>query len=190
MSQLVDVARRREKAVVFCGRIATVSAFRRALHLRFREIMERERKRWDRVRNRMRLAYRKGRGLLDPEDVSRLRLAAHYFGEVEPGQETGALRKLRRLLASSGEPGEESSRESLWREAWGPRRHVDWVGVLAGQSGHGEKARSPEAIQFAFNLPGPPYILLCTKIAREGIDLHLWCRRIVQFDLECRRCLR
>src|SRR5438046_9549020 len=42
----------------------------------------------------------------------------------------------------------------------------------------------PEAVQFAFNLPGPPYVLLCTKIAREGIDLHLWCRRVVQYDLE------
>jgi len=42
----------------------------------------------------------------------------------------------------------------------------------------------PEAVQFTFNLPGPPYVLLCTKIAREGIDLHLWCRRVVQYDLE------
>ena len=42
----------------------------------------------------------------------------------------------------------------------------------------------PEAVQFAFNLPGPPYVLLCAKIARKGIDLHLWCRRVVQYDLE------
>jgi SNF2 family DNA or RNA helicase len=37
---------------------------------------------------------------------------------------------------------------------------------------------------FAFNLPGPPYILLCTAVAREGIDLHRWCRRVMHYDLE------
>jgi superfamily II DNA/RNA helicase len=55
--------------------------------------------------------------------------------------------------------------------------------MLTGQHGDEEKRRSPEAIKFAFNLPGPPYILLCTGIAAEGIDLHLWCRRILQYDL-------
>ena len=72
----------------------------------------------------------------------------------------------------------------MWDQSWGPRRRVDWVGVLAGEYGDEEGRRSPEVLQFAFNLPGPPYVLLCTRIAREGIDLHLWCRRVVQYDLE------
>ena len=36
LAYLVDVARRREKAVVFCARIATVTALRQALHERLR----------------------------------------------------------------------------------------------------------------------------------------------------------
>ena len=184
LAYLVDVARRREKAVVFCARIATVTALRQALHERLRDEMEAERKRWDRVRNRLRRAERRGLPRLKREDVPKLRLAVHRLGEVRPGKETSVLKRVERLLMKSGEPGEQESRTELWDQSWGPRRHVDWVGVLAGQHGDEESRRSPEAVQFAFNLPGPPYVLLCTEIAREGIDLHLWCRRIVQYDLD------
>jgi hypothetical protein len=54
--------------------------------------------------------------------------------------------------------------------------------MMGGSGDDGESSR--DAVQFAFNLPGPPYVLLCSQIAREGIDLHLWCRRIVHHDLE------
>lgn len=181
---LSEIARRREKAVVFCGRIATVTALRRALHQQLRSEMEIEKRRWTRVQNRLRRAKRKGLSLVDRYDVPRVRLAVHRFGDVPPGKEASALKRVGRLLEESGEPGEEQSRAELWDQSWGPRRRIDWVGVLAGQHGEGEARRSPEAVQFAFNLPGPPYVLLCTEIAREGIDLHLWCRRVVQYDLE------
>lgn len=183
-SYLAEIARRREKAVVFCGRIATVAALRRALHLELRNEIDAERRLWTRVQNRLRRAQQKGVQLLDRDDVPRLRLAVHRFGAVRAGTEDAALQRIRRRLKESGEPGEEQSRADLWDQSWGPRRRIDWVGVLAGQQGGDEARRTPEAVQFAFNLPGPPYILLCTKIAREGIDLHLWCRRVVQYDLE------
>lgn len=184
LAQLAELARRQEKAVVFCGRVATIAELRRALHARLRDEIESERNRWTRVRSRLRRAERKGLALVDRDDLPRLRLAVHRFGEVGPGREASALRRLQRLLDASGEPGEERSRAELWDQSWGPRRRIDWVGVLAGRHGDHEERRSPEAVQFAFNLPGPPYVLLCTEIAREGIDLHLWCRRVVQYDLE------
>jgi hypothetical protein len=184
VAYLADIARRREKAVVFCGRIATVAALRRALHHQLSPEMEMERKGWDRVRNRLRRAEKKGLPLLQRGDLPRLRLAAHAFGDVPAAGERRALGRLNRLLDKSGEPGGEQERETLWDQSWGPRRRVDWVGVLAGDHGDEEGRRSPEAVQFAFNLPGPPYVLLCTRIAREGIDLHLWCRRVVQYDLD------
>lgn len=183
-SYLAQIARRREKVVVFCGRIATVSALRRTLNEELRTEVDAERHLWTRVQNRLRRAQQKGIQLLDRDDVPRLRLAVHRFGDVPSGTENSALQRIRRRLNESGEPGEEQSRSELWDQSWGPRRRIDWVGVLAGQHGGDEARRSPEAVQFAFNLPGPPYILLCTKIAREGIDLHLWCRRVVQYDLE------
>jgi hypothetical protein len=184
LAYLADIARRREKAVVFCGRVATVAAFRRALQESLHGEIEGERRRWTRVRSRLSRAEKKGVASVGPEDVPRLRLAVHRLGDVPSGKESVALRRLNRLLKESGEPGEMRSREQFWDQAWGPRRRIDWVGVLAGQHGDDEARRSPEAVQFAFNLPGPPYVLLCTEIAREGIDLHLWCRRVVQYDLE------
>jgi hypothetical protein len=183
LKYLADIARRREKAVVFCGRIATVAALRRALHEQLGAEMKAERNRWTRVRNRFRRAEKRGLHVADAKDIPKLRFAVHR-GEVPAGQEALALARLSRLLEESGEPSEEQARPELWDQSWGPRRRVDWVGVLAGQHGDEESRRSPEAVQFAFNLPGPPYVLLCTKIAREGIDLHLWCRRVVQYDLE------
>lgn len=181
---LSNIARRREKAVVFCGRVATVTALRRALHEQLRDEMDLEKKRWIRVRSRLRRAEKKGLAPVDIGDLPKLRLAVHAFRDEPVGREKLALTRLKRLLERSGEPGEDWSRAELWNQSWGPRRRVDWVGVLAGQHGDNEGRRSPESVQFAFNLPGPPYVLLCTEIAREGIDLHLWCRRIVQYDLE------
>jgi hypothetical protein len=134
-----------------------------------------ERKNRDRVRNCL-------RGQIEGSEPGRLRLAVCCFGreDVGPGKERIAISRLSRIFAASGEPGEAGQREELWRRSWGPRRHVDWVASLEGARDHCESGRSPETIRFAFNLPGPPYILLCTKIAREGNDLHLWCRRVLQ----------
>jgi hypothetical protein len=183
-SYLVKLARSREKVVVFCGRIATVTALRRALNQELRAEIDAERRRWTRVQERLRRAQRKGASLVDRDNAPRLRLSVHRFGNVPAGSEASALKRIDRKLSESGEPGEEASRAELWDQSWGPRRRIDWVGVLAGEHGGDEARRSPEAVRFAFNLPGPPYVLLCTEIAREGIDLHLWCRRVVQYDLD------
>lgn len=184
-SELVRQALRGEKVVVFCSRIATINALRRALNKTFKSHLESARLRWDRVRSRVKRAAISGRGKFSSQDMARLRLATYHFGAIEGGKEFNALRRLGGLLKSSGEPGDsEKSRRHLWEQSWGVRRRVDWVGVLSGSEGGGTHKRSPDAIRFAFNLPGPPYILLCTEIAREGIDLHLWCRRVVQYDLE------
>ena len=181
LEYLVDLARRREKAVVFCGRIATVHALRRALHDRLHAEIADERARWQRVRARLRRAEAKGAPLVAASSLPRLRLASHRRGKIPIGREASAVAHLDRELARSVPPGDAPE---LWDQAWGLRRRVDWVGVLAGAQEQDEQHRSARTVRFAFNLPGPPYILLCTEIAREGIDLHLWCRRIVQYDLD------
>jgi superfamily II DNA or RNA helicase len=182
---LSQIARRREKVVVFCGRIATLTALRRALHDQLHPEMQTERNLWDRVRSRLRREEKKeGRALIDSDNLPKLRLAVHRFGDVPRGREAHALRQIQQHICEAGGPSDGGRSFSNWHQSWGSRRRIDWVGVLAGQQGDDKTNRSPEAVQFAFNLPGPPYILLCTEIAREGIDLHLWCRRIVQYDLE------
>ena len=77
----------------------------------------------------------------------------------------------------------EADNDSLWVPAWGKMRTVQWVSIIAGQQ-EGEGHRTPEVVRFAFNLPGPPYILICTEKAKEGIDLHRYCRKILHYDME------
>jgi len=74
--------------------------------------------------------------------------------------------------------------EQLWINAWGKRvRKVQWVSVIAGKQEE-KRRRSSKTVRFAFNLPGPPYILVCTQKAKEGIDLHRYCRKLLHYDLE------
>lgn len=175
---LVYHARKHEKVVVFCKRLSTISELRKRLHSALKQDIKEERERWKRIQKRL-------KGVAETLDWPRLRLAAYRGTKIEQAKAARVLARIKALLKTSGEPGSEDERDRLWDESWGPGRHIDWVGALSGQTRtyHG-KGRSPESVQFAFNLPGPPYILLCTQIAREGIDLHLWCRHVVQYDLE------
>ena len=178
LQYLIKSARCREKVVVFCKRLATIRELRRKLHEALKAERDLDRNRWKQVQSRL-------RGKIEPSQWLRLRLASSRGNGIPSGKEKQALSALARLFKKSGEPSNSNERENLWYESWGPRRHIDWVGVLSGETRQFKgKGRSLEAVQFAFNLPGPPYILLCTQKAREGIDLHLWCRRIIQYDLE------
>jgi hypothetical protein len=174
---LRNAARQRRKVVVFCKRHATIAEMRRRLKSDLKDETSAERKTWERVRTRAK------RQRL-PLDFAKLRLATQVLGNVAAGREKRAVARLERKIAQSGWPGEKASLEQNLNAAWGHGRHTDWIGELSGRVASRGRVDRPAVVQFAFNLPGPPYILLCTDVAREGIDLHLWCRDILHYDLE------
>jgi hypothetical protein len=179
---LIGCAKARQKVVVFCKRMATIRALADRIRNATQEHVIADRATWARIQRRI---HRQAYTRLTADQWSRLRLAAHLGFRVEAGKEAQALRGIRARLAGSGEPDTGGDRQRLWETTWGPRRRIEWVAELTGETRHADdKRRSFEAVTFAFNLPGPPYVLLCTSVAREGIDLHLWCRRILQYDLE------
>lgn len=178
LEHLIHCAKERQKVVVFCKRMATIKELAHQIRKATQDQVIADRVAWTRVQRRMRTR-------LPADQWSRLRLAAHLGFRVEARKEAQALRRIQTRLAGSGEPDIGGDRQRLWEMTWGPRRRIDWVAELTGETRHADdKRRSFEAVNFAFNLPGPPYILLCTSVAREGIDLHLWCRRVLQYDLE------
>lgn len=59
-----------------------------------------------------------------------------------------------------------------------------FAGGEPGRSGgrKGKRVRS-DSLRRAFNSPFWPHMLCTTSIGQEGLDFHLWCRRIVHWDL-------
>lgn len=178
---LVDCALRREKVVVFCRRQATIQELRKRLsrHPKIRKALDADRLAWTRLSGRT-----KEMGF-DPEERRLLRMAVHH------GLGSGRARPpalLARIMQRKVAAARTEDNDELCDAAWGLRRRIDWVGTISGTADRARlsavEVKATEVEQFAFNLPGPPYILLCSKKAREGIDLHKWCRRIVQYDLE------
>jgi hypothetical protein len=50
------------------------------------------------------------------------------------------------------------------------------------RGGRGGKLRS-DTLRRAFNSPFWPHLLATTSVGQEGLDFHIWCRRIVHWDL-------
>ncbi len=178
---LQNMALKRHKVVVFCKRLATVRKLRNELNKALQAESIRARKLW-------KSALRKLSRLEVPTDIKAeitalTRMAIYSTSRAACPISPPARRKLEDA-AEKAEPDDRRRREFL-RQTWGPHRRIDWVAELSGDTRQDESGgRSPEAVRFAFNLPGPPYILICTNIAREGIDLHYWCRHVMHYDLE------
>ena len=47
----------------------------------------------------------------------------------------------------------------------------------------GEQRVNQDVVRGAFNSPFRPFVLATTSIGQEGLDFHLWCHRIVHWDL-------
>jgi hypothetical protein len=167
----------RKKIVVFCKRKETIKQLGARLAEGLKQELEIERKVWDRIRRRV-------RGKIgNSEELALLRLATYCFGSIARGTERAAIRRISTAIKKAG--GVEGDYSDYLNRTWGPRRPINWIGEYSGQSGSsGHQKRDREVTRFAFNLPGPPYVLLCSEIAREGIDLHRWCRTIVHYDLD------
>jgi hypothetical protein len=174
---LQATARRKQKVVVFCKRLATVRRLRQEIHRNLKLERDRAGKMWKSALSK--LSRRKA----SSETKELTRMAIYLTGQPVCPASSSMQRRLMRD-AGNVEPDDLNCAQ-LIRKTWGPHRRIDWVAELSGETHEdGGRGRSPEAVRFAFNLPGPPYILICTNIAREGIDLHHWCRRVMHYDLE------
>lgn len=174
---LQNMARRKQKVVVFCKRLATVHRLRQEIHNALKPERDRAGKMWKSALSK--LSRRKATA----ESKELTRMAIYMTGKPTCSVSSSMQKRLERD-AFNVEPYDQN-RSDLIRQTWGPHRRIDWVAELTGETHQdGGRGRSPEAVRFAFNLPGPPYILICTNIAREGIDLHHRCRHIMHYDLE------
>lgn len=72
---------------------------------------------------------------------------------------------------------EDSKRKSLWRGVF--MSDVGNIALLDGSVGADKRV----SLCAAFNSPLLPYILLCSSIGSEGIDLHRHCAEIILHDL-------
>ncbi len=195
LSFLVQSARGRHKVVVFCKRTATVERMRREIHAAFARIRKMHSMEWQKVQRR--LPQWKKDGL--PQDmewdecIAWLRFAVHHHVRKKINR-----RNWQSLVLRMKEHGCRAAGDNyleLLRQTWGRGHRADWVAELSGSMPdenssdlstreHRKRGRSKSAVRFAFNLPGPPYVLVCTSVAREGIDLHHWCHKLLQYDLE------
>lgn len=167
-----------QKVVVFCSRNATIRALTWRLSKEFAEEQKKASERWTTIRKSL---LRRGWTMRPQSDWAKARLSSYVFIEFSVERANSFVRKLELETEMSG-----AEREQLYLDrTWGTRHHASWVSTITGErSGTDPRERSNEEVQFAFNLPGPPYVLLCSEKARESIDLHRWCRHIVHYDLD------
>ncbi|MGA2385251.1 MAG: DEAD/DEAH box helicase family protein [Candidatus Bathyarchaeia archaeon] len=158
-----------QKIVVFCERNATIRELRKRLKDRFQREQKDGAKKWVKVRAALHRREFSG-------NIDRARFASYYFKDLDASRIDEVLNQLNKELIGR-EP-----QIKYWSETWGPSQHIDYVATITGDQS--EEDKPIEHTQFAFNLPGPPYVLICSQKGRESIDLHLSCRRIMHYDLE------
>ena len=159
-----------EKVVVFCNRNETIRELRRRLEKKFRPIEEEAARRWANVRKTLRRQ--------NWEEWPKARLACYLYDDFNAKEASRFVAKVERLIS------EAPPEVPYWSESWGPRRRIEWVSTLTGEQAEEDRPNEKprQHVQFAFNLPGPPYILICSQVAKESIDLHRWCRKVVHYD--------
>ena len=57
------------------------------------------------------------------------------------------------------------------------------MGFSAGSSTDEKKIKTKDGIRHAFNSPLRPFVLASTSIGQEGLDFHLYCRKIMHWNL-------
>jgi hypothetical protein len=83
-----------------------------------------------------------------------------------------------------GRPGQVRLRKASGSRRARVHAAVPFVGAerRSARKGKEEKLRS-ESLRRAFNSPFWPHVLSTTSIGQEGLDFHVWCDRIVHWDL-------
>jgi hypothetical protein len=104
---------------------------------------------------------------------------------IDPGRERKALDALEQALAIRVSSIRVQSLE--FSEGFGLRCHA---GMPFGLTPDKDERRDedgaetrPDALRHAFNSPFRPFVLATTSIGQEGLDFHVYCDRLVHWDL-------
>jgi hypothetical protein len=104
---------------------------------------------------------------------------------IDPGRERKALDALEQALAIRVSSIRVQSLESP--EGFGLRCHAAMPFGLTPEKDerrneNGAETR-PDSLRHAFNSPFRPFVLATTSIGQEGLDFHVYCDRLVHWDL-------
>lgn len=104
---------------------------------------------------------------------------------IDPGRERKALDALEQALAIRVSSIRVQSLESS--EPFGLRCHAAMPFGLTPDKDERRDDDStrtrPDALRHAFNSPFRPFVLATTSIGQEGLDFHVYCDRLVHWDL-------
>ena len=76
-------------------------------------------------------------------------------------------------LDGAGQEWDELARTETWRQIFNLR---PVIGVTGGSRGHRAATRQ-------FRMPSMPRIIVCTDTLKEGVDLHLFCDRVLHYGV-------
>jgi hypothetical protein len=102
---------------------------------------------------------------------------------IDPGRERKALDALEQALAIRVSSIRVQSLESS--ESFSLRCHAAMpFGLTPDKDERRDDADTrPDALRHAFNSPFRPFVLATTSIGQEGLDFHVYCDRLVHWDL-------
>ena len=76
-------------------------------------------------------------------------------------------------LEGAGRPWRELAREESWPQLYNP---MAVIGVTGGSGAHRTATRQ-------FRTPSLPRVIVCTDTLKEGVDLHLFCDRVLHYGV-------
>jgi hypothetical protein len=175
IDQLVVLATKGEKAVLFTQRDATAQVLQQLLRKRLADRaqeLSRQSDYWRRQRDRLAALL----GLPPREAGIVAKIIGHSSDAPRRWDEHEVRRWWKRHLPRAFPGGRE--RLSELDKVVGRGKRLPLV-MRYARGGDDEDSHAREK----FNLPSAPLILISTPIGQEGIDLHRYCRRVVLYDL-------
>ena len=172
VERIVRLVKKGKKVLVFSERAETLTLVRRLLQPRFAQREHVARKTADRLVARFRRERQlRQRGVDSLSAAERRALMRMIAGAVPEGATWGQIKhRAERWFANA--VGE--LRNSL-DDAFRGGRPIRAVEIFDGE-------RGDESTLARFNMPGTPWVLLCSKKAQESIDLHHECNIVVLLD--------
>lgn len=158
VARIAAAVRRGEKVLVFSERKATLGLMERLLRRELADLEATARRNADRL-------VRRAGGSGVPKGLMRAVAGA------TPGERIDLVKAVRLARRWQRRDLEELDPD----EAFGARQQIRSVERFDGD--HGD-----DATRHRFNLPGTPWVLLCSKKAQESIDLHYECGRVVLLE--------
>jgi Type III restriction enzyme, res subunit/Helicase conserved C-terminal domain len=189
VEELATLAQRGEKTVVFANRIETSVTLVNAINANpgIRRLIanhQRANKRWYKRADVVQRALK-----LPTLGMARtLSKVIAFSPDAPPRADPVSVKDWWRRHRKSLEQQARSSRsKEIWdflEEIAGRGRRLPIVARFDGEVSGGDES-DPDTVgnDRKFNLPCAPLILVASRKAQEGIDLHHYCRRVVLYDL-------